>query len=335
MIIQGNSIINKIDRNDDIIYVLLAGSTEISKIPGISAAGENSELTFLTPVLDSEIIYSGKCISYDVIPMTENGIPTPSIITRAANLVSGVDILIVDAGFYESPKIPYLHTKLGPANDPRKQEALTKYDVAVETGRYIGRMLDKKYKYIVLAESVPGGTTTAYMVLRSLGYDYMTSSSMKSGPDQLKRKVADEAFQRYKPVNNAMDSMIQYGDYMMALATGISGAVRNSTIMYAGGTQMACVYLLDKIINKSHEKRYIFTTGYIINDRGDLLSDIAGGNIIYAKTNFSGIQGLDYYEQGYVKEGTGFGAAFGIAYVINKNENLIYDEIKKVYNSFL
>ncbi|MCL4349265.1 MAG: TIGR00303 family protein, partial [Candidatus Thermoplasmatota archaeon] len=100
-IVEGNNVYNKITDRHDILYILLGGTTRVSTIPGISAAGASPELTKLTPVLDSEIISEGKCISYDVVPMTEEGIPTPSIITRGANEVSGINTLIMDAGFIQ------------------------------------------------------------------------------------------------------------------------------------------------------------------------------------------------------------------------------------------
>ena len=56
-ILHGNKIYTEIMSSKDILFILLAGTTEVSKIPGISAAGETPELTALTPVLDSEIIW--------------------------------------------------------------------------------------------------------------------------------------------------------------------------------------------------------------------------------------------------------------------------------------
>jgi hypothetical protein len=38
-IVEGNSIYNKIRDRNDILYILLGGTTNVSTIPGISAAG--------------------------------------------------------------------------------------------------------------------------------------------------------------------------------------------------------------------------------------------------------------------------------------------------------
>ncbi len=334
-VINGNKIYEKINDKDDILYILLAGTTKISAINGISAAGESPELTELTPTLDSEIIHSGKCISYNVIPMTSGGIPTPAIITRASNEISKINTLIIDSGLTEYPKIPFLYTGLREARNFSEETALKNYENAINYGEYIGKLIDNKYKYIFIAESVPGGTTTAYAVLKALGYDYMTSSSLKENPDSVKNDLIDRAFKRVKLNRNDYNNIIrEYGDYMMALSAGISRNVKKSNIIYSGGTQMANVYLLDKLINKSRN-RYVFTTKYVMNDRNDLMRNIVNDNIIYSNTDFSNINGLNYYEKGYVKEGTGFGAAFGLSYILTENEKEIYSNIKRVYNSFL
>ncbi len=333
-IVTGNKIYEKI-KGKKTIYVLLSGTTEISLIDGISAAGEKPELTPLTPLLDSEIIFSGRCKSYDVIPMTNNGIPTPSIITRASNEISKIDTLIVDAGLKECPRIPFIYTGLGSAKNFTEHKALDRYNDALSFGEYIGEILDDKYDYILLAESVPGGTTTAYAVLSALNINYMTSSSMKDSPDDIKRELIKKAFNRIGPDHNPEHAIEQYGDYMMALSIGISRKIRKSTLLFSGGTQMLNVYLLDQMINGTNDKRYIFTTKYIMNDKRELMEKIGRNNIIYSNMDFSNIDGLNYYEQGYVKEGTGFGAAFGIAYLNHGNVDYIYDKIKNVYTSFL
>jgi uncharacterized protein (TIGR00303 family) len=330
-VLHGNKIYSEIKDSRDILFILLAGTTEISRIQGISAAGETPEMTALTPVLDSEIIWSGRCISYDVVPMTENGIPTPSIITRAAIETSGIETLIVDAGMVEDPKIPFVKTCIGPALNGSELTALPHYDRAIEFGKYIGGLIDGRYKHIFIAESVPGGTTTAHTVLSSLGIMDMTSSSMKDAPDQIKKELAQKALERIDKNATVPEKIRETGDYMMAMALGISSAVENSNIFFSGGTQMATVFYLNKLINNV-KNRYVFTTGYIMKDKKDLMEKLAGPNIIYANTDFTGMRGLDYYEEGYVKEGTGFGAAFGIASILGNTTDAIYKSIEKVYN---
>ncbi|WMT51667.1 MAG: nicotinate-nucleotide--dimethylbenzimidazole phosphoribosyltransferase [Ferroplasma sp.] len=329
-ILHGNKIYSEIKDRNSILFILLAGTTEISKIRGISAAGETPELTALTPVLDSEIIWSGKCISYDVVPMTENGIPTPSIITRAAIEASRIETLIVDAGLVEDPKIPFMKTGLGPALNGSERTALPDYDRALEFGKYIGGLIDGRYRYIFIAESVPGGTTTAYSVLSSLGIMDMTSSSMKDSPDSMKREIAMKVLERIDKKAGVEEKIRETGDYMMPVALGISSAVKNSSIFFSGGTQMATVLYLDSLVNGG-KNRYVFTTGYIMKDKKDLMEKLAGDRIIYSTTDFTGMRGLEYYEEGYVKEGTGFGAAFGIAHILGNDSKSIYNSIGKVY----
>ena len=53
---------------------------------------------------------------------------------------------------------------------------------------YTGEQLSGYSDLLVLGESVPGGTTTALCVLRSLGYEVGVSSSYSSNPSTLKEE---------------------------------------------------------------------------------------------------------------------------------------------------
>ena len=83
-------------------------------------------------------------MSYDVVPMTEEGIPTPSIITRGANEISGIDTMIIDSGFVQDPAIPFIKTGLGAARDGSKEKALPGYESALAYGSYLGALIDNK-----------------------------------------------------------------------------------------------------------------------------------------------------------------------------------------------
>ncbi|MEM3511163.1 MAG: hypothetical protein QXY80_00740, partial [Candidatus Jordarchaeales archaeon] len=63
------------------VFVCVIGNTETAKIPGISAAGKNPELTDYTPAADVELLFYGECRCIDGVPVTPEGIPTPALIT--------------------------------------------------------------------------------------------------------------------------------------------------------------------------------------------------------------------------------------------------------------
>jgi uncharacterized protein (TIGR00303 family) len=319
----------------DAIFVLLAGSTEVSRIPGITSAGASPDLTMLTPVVDAEIIVGGHPFSIKEPPMTPEGIPTPAIVTRACLDISGTRSIAVNAGLSVSPKVPFFQTGLHAALNPADAKALPDISKAFNAGMYLGDLLDEKYGIIILAESVPGGTTTAQAVISSMGLKLSTSSTMPSDPVQIKNEVVKKAILRsgYFPDNPEM-AVEQYGDYMMPLALGISRSARNSTIMFAGGTQMSSVYYLDRKMNRNSGNRFQVTTRWVMDHRRDTVESIVPpGNLIVSEVSFSGMEenGLRLYENGHVREGAGMGAALWLASLKEKNMEKIYSSIENYY----
>ncbi|MCL4479895.1 MAG: nicotinate-nucleotide--dimethylbenzimidazole phosphoribosyltransferase [Candidatus Thermoplasmatota archaeon] len=328
---------NNLDSFDpkDAIFLILAGSTEVSRIPGITSAGASSDLTMLTPVVDTEIIIGGHPISIKDPPMTPEGIPTPAIVTKACLDISGTRSMAVNAGLSVTPKVPFFQTDLHPALNPAEKKALPDYGKAFNAGMYLGDILDGKYGTIVVAESVPGGTTTAQAVISSMGLKLSTSSTLPSDPVQIKNEVVKKAMDRsgYFPGKPEM-AVEQYGDYMMPLALGISRSVKSSIIIFAGGTQMSSVFYLNERINGNSEKRYQATTRWVMDHRKDTVESIVPpGNLIVSEVSFSGMgeNGLRLYENGHVREGAGMGAALFLAALKEKDIAKIYSSIENYY----
>lgn len=302
---------------------------------GISAAGATPELTRLTPVVDSEIIFTGKCMSLNGPPMTPEGIPTPSIITRAALERTGIKVMIVDAGLASHPLTPFFSGNLHPSLDPSLEKALPDYRKAMEFGRYIGSLITG-YRAIFIGESVPGGTTTAQAVMKCLGNDLNTSSSLRQNPDDTKLKVIRKAEKRVGNADlDAEQCVEEYGDYMMAVALGIGNALRENTVIYCGGTQMANVFNLDRIVNLPTGKRYVATTKWVMDHRAETMDKLVGSeNIVVSNIDFSAMpqQGLREYENGHVREGAGMGGAFAIYSILDGNMQGLYNEISLLYD---
>lgn len=207
-------------------------------MPGITAAGPNPGATYLTPpTVDSEIVVAGSPLSIDVPPATPpDGIPTPAIFTRACLDLTGTRRLVVDAGLSDTPKVPHLHTGLGTAGDPRLKPACPKFQEAFAYGRYIASTLLRGYSNIYLAESVPGGTTTAMTVLRLCGLDFRSSSSMPDDPTELKESVYNDTVSRIaRKTLSPGDAVKEAGDYMMCVALGIISESDGGVILAGGG----------------------------------------------------------------------------------------------------
>ena len=316
------------------IFILLAGSTSVSKIPGITAAGSTPELSFLTPAVDSEILSEGRPLSMNSPPMTPDGIPTPSIVTRACLNITSLWPLVINAGLAQKPGSVYLETGLEPAKNPVNGDALPRLDRAMKTGKEIGKFLSRTFSDLYIAESVPGGTTTAYLVLRAMGYSVETSSSIKTGSDAIKEDLWNTLTSGKETRKmNPLDAVKRYGDYMMALALGLSRGASGSRIHYCGGTQMATVFELDKTINNPTGDRDVITTGWVIDHRPETMKKLVGDqNLVRTDISFhdSPFEGLRKYDEGHVREGAGMGGSYYLASAVSGRKEIM-EEINSVY----
>ena len=267
--------------------------------------------------------------------MTPEGIPTPAIITRASLERIGVRVMVVDAGLATNPQVPFFSCNLGASRDPSVERALPEFHKAMEFGKYIGSLISG-YRAVFIGESVPGGTTTAQAVMNCLGNDFNTSSSLPHNPDMEKLKIISKAQQRVD--NSELDAeqcIVEYGDYMMPVALGISRSLRDNTVVYCGGTQMANVFDLDRRVNQPTGKRYVATTRWVMEHRPETMKRLVGTeNVIVSKINFSTMpqQGLREYENGHVREGAGMGGAFALYSIIDGNMPGLYNEISRLYD---
>jgi NaMN:DMB phosphoribosyltransferase len=171
----------------------------------------------------------------------------------------------------------------------------------------------------MLAESIPGGTTTALMVLRALGIEGMVSSGGPNNPIDLKEKIWRGTTERLgikkgDLAGDPLRAIEELGDPMQASVLGfIAGLDRKTEIVLAGGTQMIAVAALISKLDPSR-KPLIATTKYVAQDKSSSfleLADILNLEVNIAALGFSNSphKGLQDYEKGYVKEGVGAGGA--------------------------
>jgi uncharacterized protein (TIGR00303 family) len=320
---KGEAFLKKIEGKKP-LFACVIGSTETAKIPGLSAAGRYPELTEYTPAADAELLLLGSCKCIKGVPVTPEGIPTPALITMSALRLADIPTLVVSGGVKIKPLAPYLELGGKPGGDIRRGRAVEGVEEILLRAKVAGENLSKLVEYLVVGESVPGGTTTALGVLSAVGVDAKgkVSSSMPNNPHELKIKVVEEGLKAAKAgfgtfASNPLKAVSCVGDPMIPAFAGlVLGAAPRVPVLMAGGTQMgavlAVVKALDSVILSNVA---IGTTRWIIEDKSadlkGIISQIADIPILAADLDFSRsrFDGLRAYESGFVKEGVGAGGA--------------------------
>jgi uncharacterized protein (TIGR00303 family) len=306
------------------LFLATIATTETGKIPGLSAAGANPDFTDFTPPADAELLLLGKCKSIQGVPITPDGIPTPALITTSALHLADIPVVIVNGGVKVRPQIPYIDVNGSPGRDIRTGDSVDNVEEVIQRAKVIGEQLAKTSDYLVIGESIPGGTTTALGVLSALGIDAQgkVSSTLPENPHNLKAEVvaaglkaAAEKFGKLK--GDPIKAISAIGDPMMAAVAGlVIGSSKQGPVLLAGGTQMAAVLAVIYALEpKALCNVAIGTTRWVAKDKS---SDICGiikqfseVPIIAADLDFgpSKYPGLQIYETGLVKEGVGAGGA--------------------------
>jgi uncharacterized protein (TIGR00303 family) len=306
------------------LFVCTIATTETAKISGISAAGKHPEFTDYTPPADAELLLLGKCKCINGVPVTPDGIPTPALITMSALRLADIPVLVASGGLKVKPQIPFLDLGGKPGRDIRTGSAVDNVEEVIERATLAGEHLAKTADYLVIGESIPGGTTTALGVLSAMGVnaDEKVSSSMPDNPHGLKTETvkaglaaSGESFGSL--AKNPIKAVSCLGDPMMPAFAGlVIGAAAQVPVLMAGGTQMSAVLAVVNALNSDVLCNVaIGTTRWVISDRSSDLSGIVAqfsdvpilaADLDFAPSRFSGLQA---YEKGVVKEGVGAGGA--------------------------
>lgn len=327
--------------NAPVRFALVVGSTQTAQIDGISAAGATPFMRRYTAALDAEYLVHGRPLTMPDVPRNPLGPPSPVLISRASLMTLGLTALVIDAGCEISPLTPRLLLGTGPGRSIVTGNSLSLPADFVRTCKAAARMIANPGGVTVLAESVPGGTTTACSVLEALGVNALgrVSSSMPGGNHARKEEVVKSALDA-AALGSDPDALLvaaRVGDPMqpvvalLALTASLTG-----TVVLGGGTQMAAVWaLIVKLHREGHEGSLenicLATTRWVAEDSH---SDLAGllGQIdpppaaFSASLDFSGCRspGLVRYEEGLVKEGVGAGAA---AFMALANQRATLEEL--------
>ncbi|WP_448562347.1 nicotinate mononucleotide-dependent phosphoribosyltransferase CobT [Trichothermofontia sp.] len=323
-------------RGQPALLACVLGFTATALIPGISAAGKTPDDRRYTAIADAEFLYNGPTATprYPLPPLIQGA--SPVLISRTVLEALAMPLIIVNAGLPIAPSVPAIDLGGKPANCVSTGHALP---IAIvehlfQQGLQWGQTLAERVPtgYIVLAECVVGGTTTALAVLTALGIPAANrvNSSHPVCNHAQKQAIVTQGLARaglkppFAPRSQREIDPLQVvaavGDPMQIVVAGMAiAASRQVGVLLAGGTQMLAVYALSHRLTQAYDLDWqpdqvvVGTTRWVADDP-------TGGTIALAETlspvpllatplSFatSRFAALRAYEDGYVKEGVGAG----------------------------
>ena len=319
------------------IYLVIAG-TDTSQIKGISAAGINATSRRKTALADAEFMLFGASADHKYkLPFLNAGV-TPALISYVCSKLISVSPIVVPIGINQKPFFSHLVVEdqnLGPSSclttgkSMTRERVLNLYKKGIEIGK-------SSKQPILIAESVPGGTTTAQAVMEAFGLNVsnLVGSSLFMAPRELKRKVIQTGLlnANLKSKFDSFDVISSVGDPFQAFSMGLLIGARlvNQPVVLSGGSQMLAVILLAlEFLDYGNKKDFIkkvliATTGWLANDNSisdllDLINEKHNVNIVGLSSplNFksSKYKELQDYELGHVKEGVGAGGISILAFL--------------------
>ncbi|WP_294960595.1 nicotinate-nucleotide--dimethylbenzimidazole phosphoribosyltransferase [Sulfurimonas sp.] len=330
-------------------FLLAASVTRTCEIDGISQAGIPGKIP-LTPTLDAEFMATQKVFSLTEIPETSNGVPSPVIITRAVGNLTG----------YSSMEVLNLGLDVIPQNTPLKNFDIKPSDsvasganidakAVFEKGMIAGKNYELKGNYLILAECVPSGTTTAATTALALGYDCRGdfSSSFLDAPDSIKEKTIDSALSLINKDMSNFEKLSLVSDNMLIFCAGfLLEATKRFHVVLAGGTQMASCLLIadalreDVLMRVKSDNITLATTSWVANDERSDIKHILSllsytPHAVHTSFSFADaeIPVLKLYDDGEAKEGVGAGAALAYAKTNGATNKEILDAIELIIYS--
>ncbi len=318
--------------------VLALAATDTAAVPGISAAGATAPSRRRTAAADAELLVLGPSARRPhALPPLPAGV-SPALIAHVVAAELGLPPLVVDLGCPVTPAIPHLRLPAsadGPARCLSGGHAMARQRVEalLAAGRLRGARLGQRRpgRPLLVAECVPGGTTTALALLWGLGVEArgLVSGSLLRPAHALKAALVERglAAAGLAPAADPLAVVAAVGDPMQPFAAGLvlAAAAAGLPLLLAGGSQMAAVLALALALAPPDLRPRLAgrcalgTTAWLADERhgGDLgrLLDRVGAHwgveplAFAASLRFTGAASaaLADYERGYVKEGVGAG----------------------------
>ena len=330
-----------LERGSRFDLLLLLAATRTAEREGISAAGATPESRRMTALADAELLLHGPGSSARLrpLPSLPAGV-SPALLSHVAMSRLSMRPLIAALGLEHPPSFPHLRLEslqagpaaclsTGRAMEPERVRRLW------EQGMQLGQRLQRP---LLLAECVPGGTTTAQAVLTALGVEAqgLISGSARKPPQQLKRQLVDQGLESAQlPVEPTAQAVLAaVGDPFQAVAAGLLVSARQPVLL-GGGSQMAAVLALALASIPASQRiglagrAVLGSTAWLAAERISGQVEPALGCLLDALgqhygVNLAGmasgvrfqsteVQPLRDYEDGFVKEGVGAGALLLLA----------------------
>jgi len=325
----------------DLLLVLAA--TRTAEHEGISAAGSTAASRRYTALADAELLIHGPAGQRRwPLPPLPAGV-SPALLSHVAARRLKLKPQVAALGLVQTPDFPHLDIEpldQGPSACLSSGAAmpLQRVQHLWAQGELLGRRLQRP---LVVAECVPGGTTTAQAVLTALGVEvaHLISGSALHPPQQLKQELVSRGLQRASlGAHPAAEQILAaVGDPFQAFTVGVLvGAVSSrQPLLLGGGCQMLAVLALAmQALPTSQRGRLVAqvligTTGWLADEGAAIagqspfegLVEATAGHVAAAlsvlacgvRFRDSAHQPLRDYERGYVKEGVGAGALLLLA----------------------
>jgi uncharacterized protein (TIGR00303 family) len=257
---------------------------------------------------------------------------SPALIARVVVEQLALEPLVIDLGVPVPPAVPHLTLGHTPARCLSSGSAMAPERVAelLARGDRWGAALARQRAPVLLAECVPGGTSTAQAVLQGLGVAAAgrVSGSLRQPVHGLKAALVERGLTAAGLAAPAPAAAVlaAVGDPMQAVAAGLvrTAAAAGLPLLLAGGSQMAAVLALALDLSAPEdrplllEQAAIATTAWVAADAGSDLQGLlaligrrwGGLPLAFAAAlRFGSCRSpeLRAYEQGFVKEGVGAG----------------------------
>ena len=295
------------------MFLLFISETALAKIPGLSAAGANLDALPYTAPADADMLFYDRPKVAPSLPFDPFGHPSPALVTRASLLEAGFDAATVRVGTSIAPASPHETISEDIGRDMRFEAAVPGYEEIARRSAELAAGLDKNIKQVVLAESVPGGTTTALLVLRALGHVGTVSSAGPENPLSLKEQIWRDTAKRLGIKEGGMKGLglkaaAELGDPMQVAVAAYAAALPDEVkVTLAGGTQMMAVAALLRDMGVERDI-LVATTKYVHIDPTSCLEEYAakiGVRWYAAPLDFtkSRFPGLADYEKDYAIQG--------------------------------
>lgn len=325
--------------------LVAAGTTRTASIDGISTAGADPSALPYTPSADADLLVYGRPVRAPAVPVSPSGCPTPAVVTRAVQELHDLQPTIVDAGLARETAAPTIDVGARPGGDIRDEDPVPDARRIYDSARDLAASLPDDH--LVLAETIPGGTTTALGVLTALDVTRTVSSSLPDNPLDLKREVVDTALDT-SPLDDVafdatdrqdgIDTVRHTGDPVLATVAGLAaGALeRDAGVTLAGGTQLLAAAAITRSLGHDGPLT-IATTPYVADDDTASFRETAALldlDVIVTDPCFDQTShpGMRRYVAGEGKEGVGMGGALALAARAGIDMASVRQQVEAVYD---